>query len=90
MIKCANCTEEAHYTVSQPGVNSVDYCNKHVPLHLKPLAAAGRYPLRKEATKKKKASPKPEPVEEPVEEVVEEAKEIVEELPEETTDTVEE
>jgi hypothetical protein len=86
MIKCANCPEEAHYTVSQPGVNAIDYCNKHMPSHLKALAVAGRYPLRKEATKKKKAAPKPEPVEEVIEEVVE----VVEELPEETTDTVEE
>lgn len=53
-IKCANCENEAHYSIQDRGVSPVDYCNTHLPKHLAPRALRGDFKLRKE--NKKKAS----------------------------------
>ena len=68
-MKCANCENQAAYSVTDPGVNPVDYCVKCLPLHLRPRAIDGQLPLRGQVL----TPPLPEPVVEiPAEPVVEE------------------
>ena len=57
-MNCFNCDTKAAYTVADPGVNPVDYCNACLPKHLKERAKAGHFPLAKPA--KSKDAPKEE------------------------------
>lgn len=54
-MKCDNCVQDAVYTVSDPGVNPVNYCSTCLPKWLVDRANAGHFPLAKEekASKKK-------------------------------------
>lgn len=45
MIKCDNCEEAAAYTQADPGVNSVNYCQRCLPYWLQKRAIAGHFPL---------------------------------------------
>lgn len=49
MLKCANCTTAALYTLAVKGATPVDYCPKCLPFHLRAAAVAGALPLRKES-----------------------------------------
>ena len=53
-MKCVNCSNDAVYTVDNPGANLLDYCVRCLPARLHTNAQAGQYPLRKPA----KAAPK--------------------------------
>lgn len=58
MITCANCKDEAIYTVADPGVNPVNYCSNCLPSWLQDRAKANHFPLVKpvvEKSSKKKA-----------------------------------
>lgn len=46
-MTCCNCTTKAAYTVADPGVNPLDYCNACLPKHLQVRAKAGHFPLAK-------------------------------------------
>jgi hypothetical protein len=46
-MKCCNCDTKAAYSVADPGVNPLDYCNSCLPKHLKERAKAGHFPLAK-------------------------------------------
>ena len=58
-IKCANCKNDAIYTVADYAVSSVDYCLKCLPRQLSSRALHGDFKLRKE-TKKKEVESKVE------------------------------
>jgi hypothetical protein len=58
-IKCANCENDAHFTMADRGVRPVDYCNRCLPKHLLPRATRGDFKLRDE-TKKKASKAKAE------------------------------
>jgi hypothetical protein len=45
MNTCANCTEEAIYTVADPGANPVNYCGSCLPYWLQDRAKANHFPL---------------------------------------------
>ena len=47
MLKCANCTTAALYTLNVKGASPVDYCPKCLPVHLRGAATSGTMPLRK-------------------------------------------
>ena len=46
-MTCCNCDTKAAYSVADPGVNPLDYCNSHLPKHLQERAKAGHFPLAK-------------------------------------------
>jgi hypothetical protein len=55
-MKCDNCSNDAAYTVADPGVNPVNFCSTCLPSWLSDRAAAGHFPLAKaEKSSKKKA-----------------------------------
>jgi len=61
-MKCDNCSNEALYTVADPGVNPVNYCGTCLPVWLADRAAAGQLNIAKSekptapaASSKKKA-----------------------------------
>lgn len=49
-IKCINCDSEAAYTLADPGVNAVDYCQDCLPQPMHLRAARGEMTLRPEPT----------------------------------------
>jgi hypothetical protein len=53
-IQCANCKNDAYYTIADPGINSVSYCNKCLPKHLLQRANRGDFKI-KEKKKESKA-----------------------------------
>jgi hypothetical protein len=57
-MKCVNCDNSAAYTVAEPGVNPVEYCNNCLPKHLQVRAKAGHFPLAKVEAEVKPASAK--------------------------------
>ena len=57
-MKCFNCNTKAVYTVADPGVNPVDYCNSCLPKELQERAKAGHFTLVKP---EKVEPPKEEP-----------------------------
>lgn len=57
-MKCVNCDNTAAYTVAEPGVNPVEYCNSCLPKHLQVRAKAGHFPLAKAEAEVKPASSK--------------------------------
>jgi len=65
MVKCDNCSNEAHYTQADPGVNPVNYCSDCLPRWLHERAKMGHFPLvspikeEKPAPAKKKAATAP-------------------------------
>ena len=62
-MTCCNCKNKAVYTVADPGVNPLDYCNNCLPKHLQARAKAGQFAIAKPA---KVETPKAEaPKEEP-------------------------
>ncbi len=56
MIKCVNCPEAAVHTVSDPGVNPLDYCATCLPQWLRARASSGHFPLAEAPKAKKKAA----------------------------------
>lgn len=56
-VKCDNCDKNALYTNSDPGVNSVNYCDSCLPYWLQVRAEAGQFPLV-EPVKEKPEKPK--------------------------------
>ena len=46
-MKCDNCSNEALYTVADPGVNPVNYCGICLPAWLADRAAAGQLTIAK-------------------------------------------
>jgi hypothetical protein len=74
-MKCANCDRDALYTIKRPSVNTVNYCQFHLPLNLKDAADKGMHPLDvpvveapvvEKPSKKKSAPVEEAPTEEPV------------------------
>jgi hypothetical protein len=57
-MKCCNCATKAAFSVADPGVNPLDYCNSCLPKHLQERAKAGHFPLAKP---EKVETPKEEP-----------------------------
>ena len=62
MIKCANCSLAAVYTISEPGANPVDYCSTCLPRWLLTDAAEGKFVLRSEDVKKNVVEEKPKTI----------------------------
>jgi len=60
-MKCDNCSNDAAYTVADPGVNPVNYCATCLPTWLQDRALAGHFPVEKAAPAKKKAEAKEAP-----------------------------
>jgi len=58
-MKCVNCSNEAIYSLTDPGVNPLDYCGRCLPPHLSVRANEGRMPLRKIAQPAKPKAPEP-------------------------------
>lgn len=72
-MKCVNCSNDAAYTLADPGVSKLNYCALCLPPHLRERAALGQLPLievpskdameeaikRKEGTVKKTAAKAP-------------------------------
>ena len=80
-MKCANCSAEATYTVTNPASRPVHYCNACLPKHLRERARAGHFPLQaplKTEPTAKKSKKKSAPAEDV--EAVEE-QEVVEDAP---------
>lgn len=78
-MKCANCSSDAAFTVTNPASRPVHYCNLCLPKHLLTRASEGHFPLQAplktaaKKTSKKKPETEPEVVAEPVEETPQEA-----------------
>lgn len=72
MIKCANCSLAAVYTIDEPGANPVDYCSTCLPRWLLTDAADGKFALRSEDVKKEVIEEKPKPIKKKAAEPVEE------------------
>ena len=75
-MKCVNCSNDAAYTLADPGVSKLNYCALCLPPHLRERAALGQLPLielpakdameeavkRKEGNVKKATTKAPAPV----------------------------
>jgi len=72
MIKCANCSYAAVYTIDEPGANPVDYCSTCIPRWLLTAAADGKFVLRSEGVKKEVVEEKPKSTKKKAEAPVEE------------------
>lgn len=44
-MKCVNCSNDAAYTLADPGVSKLNYCALCLPPHLRERAALGQLPL---------------------------------------------
>lgn len=84
-MKCANCPNDAVFTVTHPASKPVNYCHRCIPMHLRQRADVGHFPLQAPlkdttpAAAPKKGKKKPTIVEEPVVEEPEAAEEVSEE-----------
>lgn len=66
-MKCANCSNEAVYTVTYQSARPVNYCETCIPKHMRKRAWDGEFPLQTGSSKKAKkkvSAPSEEPVEE--------------------------
>lgn len=54
-MKCANCPQDATYTLADPGASRLDYCGACLPPHLRQRASLGQLALKEEAPKKTEA-----------------------------------
>jgi hypothetical protein len=72
MIKCANCSLAAVYTIDEPGANPVDYCSTCLPRWLLTDAADGKFALRSEGATKEVTEEKPKTIKKKAADPVEE------------------
>lgn len=61
-MKCANCSNEAVYTVTYNSARPVNYCEACLPKHLRQQAFSGEFPLQtKEEPRPAASKPAPKP-----------------------------
>ena len=56
-MKCVNCDSNAHFTVADPGVNAISFCNNCLPKELSERAKAGHFKLDTPKSEKKTDEP---------------------------------